>query len=399
MASSFPTKNAFGLTGLLLILIPMLLAIGCQTLQIDGVRSSRDSDWLEDGGTAGRERLVEVSVEPPLVKAWKYNAAAGFGPGSPLIVDDIVLVATRNGKVHAVNIESGKKEGVKSFGMSIEGPMLIHDGRVFIPNAYGPNPLTAYDLERARRIWKVDGSPFETAPVFAGGNLVAVDVESNVRAFDSSTGTEVWRYANGERASGKASPLALNGERVFVVNDLGNAVMLDGETGEAVWEQALGLPVYSSPAFFGSLIFLPTTRGSLIALEAETGKVTWTFQVDDSSTRFASPATDGKTVYVGSSQGIFYNLDAETGSVRWQFDGPDAFTAAPVITDGLVFIGSMGRKLYGFDTQTESLVWEAELEGRIKSAVAAREGELIVLAEPRFVYMFRTDTELDEESR
>ncbi len=386
---------ALGLrTGMILL----LLAAGCQTLQLDGGRFGRDTDWLMDGKTDGRERLVHVSVVPPLVEAWKYNASAGFGPGSPLIVDDAVLVATRKGEVHAIMIDSGKKMGVKSFGTSIEGPMLIYDGTAFIPNAYGPNVLTAYDIKRARKIWRIDGIPFETAPVHTGRYIIGVDIEANVRAFDPGTGEEAWAYALGERAFGETSPLSLAGDLVFVVNDRGDAVMLRGDDGDVIWTSSVGYPVYSSPAAFGAMIFVPTTRGRLIALAADTGRIAWTFQVDDFTVRFTSPATDGEIVYVGTSDGIFYALDAATGTVRWQFDGPDAFTAAPLITNGHVYIGSMGRKLYGFDRTTESLVWETELDGRIKSALAAREGELIVLSEPRYVYMFRSEKDHDAQS-
>lgn len=378
---------------LFLVAAVFALFAGCQVLRIESAQKAGENDWLTYGSSPTREWMADTPLSLPLEVEWKYNAQAGFGPGSPLILNEAVLVATRKGTIHAVDVESGKKIGVKSFGASIEGPILIHEGIAFIPNAFGSRSLTAYDLSTAHERWKVEGIAFETAPVVAGENIVAIDIEANVRAYDLASGEELWRFSLGDHRSVQSSPLAFTDGRVFTVDDRGHSVMLNGKTGDVVWTRSLGYPVYATPAASGDRLFIPTTRGIMMAVDALAGKEIWTFDVNNRDVRFASPGTDGRLVYVGASNGIFYCLDAATGRVRWQFDGPDAFTAPPLISDRFVFVGSMGRKLYGFDREQEKLVWEVVLDGRVKSGMAARDGALYVLSEPRYVYKFSTPTE------
>ncbi|GMQ82484.1 MAG: hypothetical protein BMS9Abin05_1938 [Rhodothermia bacterium] len=370
-------------------MLALVVVAGCDTLKMDGSRNARRGDWLVDGATNGRERLVNVSVEPPLERAWLYNANAAFGTGSPLLYHDAVIVGTRKGEVHAVEIETGRTIGIKNLGEAIEGSLLISNGVLYATHAWGRYVLTAYDLTAGITAWRVKGVPFETAPVEVDSAVIAVDVEGNIRSYHKDTGVLLWTQKLGANVSVKASPLLLSGNRLFVISDKGVGYMFDPTTGENIWRSDLEDPVYSSPTANGDEILIPTTRGRLRAISSRDASRIWTFDRNDDHIRFASPATDGSMVYVGTSSGTLFALSSETGTIAWQFNGPDAITAAPLITDSQIYFGTMGRMLYGLERSTGRLVWETKLKGRIKSAMSAREGELIVLTEPRYVYGFR----------
>ncbi|MCZ6706023.1 MAG: PQQ-binding-like beta-propeller repeat protein [Bacteroidetes bacterium] len=373
------------------VAIAVIASAGCNTLKMGGARNARQGDWLVDGATNGRERHVNVRVQPPLERVWLYNANAGFGTGSPLLYRDAVIVGNRKGELHAVEIETGRSLGVKNLGEAIEGSLLIRNGVLFATHAWGKYVLTAYDLNAGSMVWRVKGVPFETAPVAVDGSLVAIDVEGNIRSFNIDTGDSLWTTKLGARVTVKASPLLLGGNRMFVVSDKGIGFMFDATTGENIWYTDLEDPVYASPTANGDQILVPTTRGRLHSISSSDASLLWTFDRRNETIRFASPATDGSTVYVGTSSGNLFALDSSTGTVVWQFNGPDAITAAPLITDSHIYIGTMGRMLYGLDRKSGHLVWDIKLKGRIKSAMFAKEGELIVLTEPRYVYGFREE--------
>ncbi len=369
----------------------LLLIAGCQTLVLDGARKADPDDWLVDGASPGRDRLTEAKIQPPLKQAWLYNANAGFGPGSPLLYQDAVIVGNRTGELHAVDLESGRKIGFKDIGESLEGPLLIRDGVIYITNAWGKRVLTAYDLVKGENLWSVEGIPFETAPVEIDGQLVAVDVEGNVHGLDFADGSELWSVSLGAKTSGQTSPIVLEGDRLFLVTDTGIGFMLDGTSGRELWVVDLGIPVYASPALTGQTLLVPTTRGRLFALSSVDGATEWIFKGLNDFVRISSPAADGRTVYFGTSSGTFYAIDAGNGTKIWQFDGPDAVTAPALLTSTHLFFGTMGRMLYGIERDSGEIVWQTELKGRVKSAMAARNGDLIVLAEPRYIYSFRSE--------
>jgi len=375
----------------LVLAFALALVSGCQTLKLDDSRKVRYERSVVDGGGPERQRAFDTSISPPIAQVWRYNAAAGFGPGSPLVYGDAVIFGNRHGELHAVRFDDGRKIGMRTIGESLEGALMIQDERVFIPNAWGKWVLTSYDLLRGERSWRVRGEPIESAPVLSGGNLIAVDVAGNVRAFDPNSGAERWTWSLGEKASGETSPVALDDTRVFVVSDHGVAALLASDTGRVVWKRSLGLPVYASPSATQDLLLVPTTRGQLLAVSSLDGSIVWKFDVGNPEVRLTPPATDGESIYLGTSNGTLYRLDAGTGAVRWQFEAPDAIVAPPTIVRETLYVGTMGRMLYAFDRANGDLTWEKKLDGRIKSGMTASDGRLIVLAEPRYVYAFKTE--------
>ena len=352
-----------------------------------------ETDWVTEGDSPQRQHEAEVTLIPPLEEAWVYNAGAGFGPVSPLMLGEAVFVATRKGEIHAINLETGKKMGVKGFGDAVQGTPVIEQGMLYVPVAWGGKVLRSYDLELGRDDWTVKHVPIETGLLALDGSLYAVDVESNVRAYDPKTGEVRWLHKLDSLASIHTTPVVAGGDRLIVANDEGVVSALGLSDGTPVWSRDLHTPVYATPTTNGETVFFPTTRGRFFALDATQGATDWMYSVPDTTVRFSSPALAGDELIFGGSDGVLRSLDAQTGKVRWTFIVPDAITAAPLITRETLFFGSMGRILYAVDRETGSLRWEQVLKGRIKSAMAARDGHLVVLTEPRYVYLFRVPTD------
>jgi len=381
-----------------LILLAVFSAGGCATLRLENARRVSDANWLSDGKTTDRSRYLRVDVVPPLEEVWHYNAIGGFGPGSPLIVQNALVVANRKGEIHSIALDSGKKLGVKGFGQSIEGTPVIKTGIAFVPNGWGDIAVSAYDITNASMKWKTKGPAVDTSPLLVDGHLITFDSEGTVRSQLPADGSEEWTFSLGDRVAGQASPLDIGGGRVFAVADNGDAVALNAGDGSTLWNAQLKAPVYADPSMSGGLLFVPTTTGTLRAIDAGTGHEVWRFDAENPDVHLGAVASDGITAYMGASNGKLYALDVATGRQRWEYHGPDAFTAAPLIVNDNLYIGSMGRRLYGFDRTSGDLIWEVKLRGRIKSAMAARSGELIVLSEPHHVYLFREQSGKKDET-
>ena len=374
-------------------LVALVLAVGlagCTVLRLERPKVVDADDWLTEGDSPRRENRADVTLDPPLEEAWTVNAGAAFGPVSPLLLGETVLVGTRKGEVVAIHVDDGKKLGTQGFGDVIEGSPVIADGVLFVPVAWGKKTLRAYDLATAKDRWaRRDLPPIEAGLLLLDDVLIAVDVESVAHAVEVKTGKERWSATLDERASVLATPVASDAGNVIVADDRGRVVALRPEDGSVVWTRDLGAPVEVTPTTDGRTVFLATTRARLFALDADRGAVRWVFEMDDPTVRVAAPARSGGDLVFGGSDGVLRNVDPATGALRWTFEAPDAITAAPLITRSTVYFGTMGRMLYGVDRSTGEKLWEHRLKGRVKSPMAARDGILVVLTEPHEVYLFR----------
>ena len=370
--------------------IPLLLLLAatvsaCQSVKISPAPAITESDWPTDGRDAARARYAPEAPEPPLEMVWDYDASAAFGPGSPLIYGESVLVATRKGEIHVVGFETGDKRGFKSFGEALEGSPLIAGGTLFISSSWGRRTLMAYDLRRGSTRWKVGGVPFETALLDAGDMIIGVDVEAVVRAHSKSDGAEVWRTELGDGISVQASAVMDERGRLIAATDHGELVAVETGSGEPVWTTRLPGPVYNAPGVRGGLIVVPTTRGVLTAVDAANGRTVWTHDTGNASTRFTSPAIGEQVTLVGTSNAEVMAFDTADGSLLWSIELGEAVTAPPLISDGVAYVGTMGERLIALDPETGQMSWEKQLSGRVKSAMAARDGRLLILTDRRHV--------------
>lgn len=379
----------------LVCICAMLCLAGCTSLQLKGSLRATESDWLTEGGTAERRHVSEVDLKPPLEIAWKYNARAAFGPGSPLMLRDYLFISNRKGEVHAIRIEDGKRVGQENFGESIEGAPILHDEMMFIPVAWGKKSLHAYDLSTAKTKWHVKGTAIEMGLLSLDSLVVAVDMGAKVRAYRAEEGSVRWEYAIGKGIRVNTTPVLAEGN-VVMTTDKGIVLALQAVDGEVHWTKTLDTPVYASMATDGEQLYIPTTRGRFFALNASNGSEAWKIVEADTTLRFSPPAVDDEIVVVGATDGILRCLNAEDGKPKWTFAIDAAFASAPLITPSTVFIGSMGRMLYALDRNTGALLWEEKLDGRVKSAMALRDDQLVVLAEPNVVYLFKPISENDD---
>ncbi len=353
-----------------------------------------EGDWLTEGDSGERRHATGEVLDPPLEEVWAYNAGAGFGPGSPLLLGEAVIVGTRKGEVHAINFETGKRMGIEGFGDVVEGTPVIQNGIIFIPVGWGRQALYAYDLGRGETRWKLKGVPIETGLLALDEAFIAVDAEAWVRKYNADDGAVVWEQPLGERVTIHTTPV-LARNNIVVADDRGRVVALDPSEGTAQWGQDLGSPVYTSIAADEASLYVPTTRGRFFALDATQGRVLWKVELPDTTVRFSAPAVDGSLVVVGASDGSLRAFDKATGDQQWIFHNDAALTATPLLTPNTVYAGSMRRSVFAIDRATGEKKWEQQLRGRVKSAFAARDGYLVVLAEPRYVFLFKSASAAD----
>jgi len=365
----------------------------CQTIQFERPQVLSETDWPTDGQTESRSRAVDASLSLPLALEWEYNANAGFGPASPLVLQDRVLVGNRKGEIHSVEIGTGKGRGFKQMGESVEGSALIHDGTLYVPVAWGKRIMIAFDLTKGTNRWRKRGVPFATALLGHRDSVVGVDLEGTLKAYSTRNGEELWSMELASYRTFKAFPVRVSESSVVFADITGQVYRVNLDTQEVEWTTNLGSPVYETPAAAEDRIAISSTRGTLHLLDATSGEAVWTWEGPE-HIRMGAPALGSSEIIAGATDGHVRAFDRATGAVRWETEFDDVVSAAPLVAGSHVFVGTLGQELAALDLTTGENLWQTEVEGRIKSAMAVAEGGLLVLTEPRWVLYFKPSEEV-----
>ena len=110
-----------------IILLGVLLVVcsGCLKLKVSRDMTPGDGDWAMEGASLQRQHTAKSVIDPPLYEQWRYDAGAGTGPSGALVVNDVVIVGTRKGIVHGMNLSNGKRIGRIKHDAPIEGGMAL----------------------------------------------------------------------------------------------------------------------------------------------------------------------------------------------------------------------------------------------------------------------------------
>ena len=101
------------------LLAALLLASGCQTLQLDARMRPAPDDWSATGGSPAHNTAASGTIAPPLHQAWSHNTVSAFGPGGPLVISGAVIVPTLGGDVHLVQVNQIVLDRVQAYSDKI----------------------------------------------------------------------------------------------------------------------------------------------------------------------------------------------------------------------------------------------------------------------------------------
>jgi len=156
-----------------------------------------------------------------------YAQLVGDITGDPVVVGDTIYAGTAAGRTVALNATSG--ETLWNVGEGALNPPLVVGGSVFVVN--DENRLVRLDAGSGEVIWAVDmpywttekirrrkGIVAQFGPVLAGGRLVVVGSDGQMRLFDPTNGALV---SGADIPGGAASSVALAGGVLYVVGGNG----------------------------------------------------------------------------------------------------------------------------------------------------------------------------------
>lgn len=141
----------------------------------------------------------------------------------PLKVGDNVYAAAYQGRVVAVNADSGRLVWAREASTYL--PLAADAHNLYLTDAHGV--VYAFDLQTGAVAWKQDALLRRrvTGPAVVGGDVVVGDYEGQVYWIDAADGHFVGRYHTEDNAI-KAPPATGGDDTVYVLNDDGDLYAL-----------------------------------------------------------------------------------------------------------------------------------------------------------------------------
>lgn len=234
-----------------------------------------------------------------------------------------------DGEVVAIAVGTGAVRWRSHVGASETSPLLVN-GRVYVGGWDGK--IYALDAQTGRRLWSFQtGGAVKGGLASSGPNVYVGSYDGHVYALDAVTGKLVWRASARpglfRHATFYATPAVAYG-RVYIGSTDGNVYSFGATSGELRWSHHTGSYVYGSAAVSHARVFVGSYDHSFYAFNAATGTELWRFTANGKISGSAT-VIDG-VVYFASLGGKTYALDTRSGHLLWSFADGDY---APAVAD------------------------------------------------------------------
>jgi outer membrane protein assembly factor BamB len=364
-------------------------------LVIGGPAATQDpaqGDWTIYRGDPGLSGIAACELPAELELFWSYDCGEPV-VSSPVVRGGRVYVGADDGKLHAIDFESGA--AVWSFATEdmIEAPPLVRGELVYVGSTDGH--LYAVDAESGEERWrfrgedKFVGSANWLAPEGElPGRVVAGCYDNRLYCLDAESGEKLWSYETDNYING--TPAVTGGRVVFGGCD---AVLhvVDGRTGEAAARVDLGAECYvaGSTAAVDGRAYLGHYGNAFVCFDLASGEEVWRLE-DERHAFFSAPAVGAERVVFGGRNKQVHCVDRATGELLWRFPTRRKVDGSPVIAGDKVIVGSGDGRLYLLDLKSGEELWSYEVGRSISSSPAVTAGRVVVGADDGQIYCFGT---------
>lgn len=363
------------------------LLLFCLTIIKPDLFGLSASTWFSFQGNEARTGFSTASSPISDKIAWTYqlkkvDEQKGVILGSPAIAKDKVFFGAMDGKVHALNLKTGKElwtfKGQKSFWKS--SPAISGD-RLFIGSQDGF--IYAININTGKQAWRYNTAAAisSSSPVVYNSKVYIGSENGYLYALDEKTGALAWKEKLGEKIL--SSPAAYK-NKIYVGSDSPNEGTYElnslvAANGGNVWqvEAESGNKFSAAPSVFESLVYIGGTDGKIYAFQYGSGTQVWSKYTDDEIT--STPAIAYDRVYITNLKGDLLAMDKNNGHIYWRYATGSRTEGSPIVAEKKICFGADNGYFYCVD-RAGKLIWKKKLAGKITAGAAASPGMIIVVS-------------------
>ena len=363
-------------------MVLVVLVLACQSAPAPTTSPS----GLTSGGPLADVLTYKVNNErtgimpgPALVSEpdvlWKVDLGAGSA-ASPLVHDGEVIIAPRDGRIRALDANTGGEAWSLQLDSGIAWTPTIADGVLYAVTEDGV--LHAIGLDDRSTRWTAEGFLDETI-VTVVNDLVLAGAPGELVALSVDDGTERWRQKTGgsDRVATDGSVAYVGG----VGSGLLTAVAVDD--GADQWHVDLGAARVLTPVIVHDGLVAAGRdnaggHNAIFGLEAD-GTERWRFEpLDRGRIGALTVMADRVIVHSDVTNSAIQAIDTRTGDELWTTTLPGELQTIPVVADETAFIGATQAGLNALDTTDGAVRWQLPLDGAVGGGIVVTGGLVIV---------------------
>ncbi len=361
------------------------LIIFCVTIIKPDLLGLSASTWFTFHGDASRTGFSTSNSPANSAVAWTYElkesgSQKGVILGSPAIAENKVFFGALDGKVHALNLKTGKEvwtfKGQKSFG---ESSPTVANNKVIIGGQ--DNFIYALNVQDGKQVWRyLTEDKVNSSPVVFGSQVFVGSEDGYLYALNINTGKRNWREKLGDKVS--TSP-AIYKNKVYVgvetaTENKFELFCLNPTNGNQYWsyETDPGTKL-TSVAVGNDLVYAGATDGKIYAFRYSDGTVVWSKEGGDEFDNAAALAYN--RVYALNNNGELVSMGKDDGHIFWRYKSGGTSEASPIVADKKICFGNQSGNFYCLD-RAGALIWKKKLAGEVTAAAAASPGVIIVVS-------------------
>ncbi len=276
--------------------------------------------------------LVDFEPSATIKRLWSVKVGNGQGKGMfrlrPVVSGDLVYIASNDGRVAAVERDSGKKRWEKRLERSLSGGVGHYGDSLFLGTSDGE--VLRVSAEDGEVVWSIPVSGEVLAPPQSDGRVVIVQTyDGKVHSYDYDTAKRRWSYDSNVPVltlRGTSTPILRDG-RVFAGFASGRVVAFDARSGVVEWETRVAIPqgrseierivdIDGTMVLTGGELYAATYQGRIAAIEVRGGNRVW--QQDVSS--YSGVSVGFGNVYVAHDNGSVMAFLRDGRGLRWEQD-------------------------------------------------------------------------------
>ncbi|MBM7618235.1 subtilisin family serine protease/outer membrane protein assembly factor BamB/putative cell wall-binding protein [Bacillus tianshenii] len=345
-------------------------------------------DWATSKNNFSRNAVTSAEVDAEkLVPSWFYESSGQVLFSSPVIAEGKVVFTTDRGYVEVVDQRTGEELWSIRTGNTNRSTPTVVDGIVYVAGG-SDSKIYAIDLESGMTKWtaKVDFPAIYEAPIYHDGILYItsyMEADAKTVALDAETGEKVWEKAIGDGSFfGGAIGEGLLYVGTYESKDLTALSLADGSEQWKVTLEKEGFassPVYVDGVVYAVSVNFNNQSGTLNAFDAATGNKLWS-AADIGDTQAGAPIVYDDLVIIGSSvKPVIKAFNKTSGELVWETDiGSMTVNSGAVSGNGYLFVTDLSSNLQVLDVFSGEKVHTYNLKNTSTAGVAITDGQIVV---------------------
>lgn len=149
-------------------------------------------------------------------------------------------------------------------------------------------------------------------------------------------------------------------DTVYIVSDTGSLLAIERDTGQLIWQEAVGNGrSLSDPAFFEQFLYVGM-RSGLVAINAQNGKTVWQFKTERPIS--SRPLIMQELIFVSCEDHFVYALDRIDGQEKWRTEMNRRLEVPPILTSNALIIADRGGKIVALERPFSSVEIKPTIE-------------------------------------